>query len=111
MRVEAKCEGPSIFVPSWELVSGWFKFSQIAASRDLTGELVWCPFSKRSVRTTLIVFLSPVFDDPLCFIEIVEPVGIQALGAESPVEVLGNRVVSRLARSREVDLHSILIGP
>ena len=37
--------------------------SQIAASRDLTGELAWCPLSERSVRTTLIV--QPGYKTPI----------------------------------------------
>ena len=85
--------------------------SQIAASRDLTGELAGCPFSERSVRTTLIVFLPTSFDQPLRFVKIGEPVRIQALGPEGSVEGLDERVVGRFARSREVDLDSVLISP
>jgi hypothetical protein len=46
MLVFGRTEGPSIFVPSWKLVSSWFNGRQIATSRDLTGELAWRPFSE-----------------------------------------------------------------
>jgi hypothetical protein len=52
----------SISVPSLVLVFGWFRCSQYAASRVLTGELPRRPFTERSVRTTLIVFQPPCLD-------------------------------------------------
>jgi hypothetical protein len=86
-------------------------FSQIAVSRELAGELAWYPLPERSVRTTLIVFLSPGFDEPFGFVEIGEPVSIQALGSEGPIERYHERIVGRLTRTGEVDLQSVLISP
>jgi hypothetical protein len=45
----------SFLAPRLELVFDGLGSSQFAASRELTGELAWCPLSERSVRTTLIV--------------------------------------------------------
>jgi hypothetical protein len=42
------------------------------ASRDLTGELARRPVTEGSVRTTLIIFLSPGFDQLLCLLQISE---------------------------------------
>src|SRR5450631_1128954 len=104
-------EGTSISVPSLELVIGRLGFSQIAASRDLAGELAWRPLAERSVRTTLIVFSSPSFDKPPCLVQVSEPVGIQTFGTEGAIERFDEGVVSWLARTREVDLHPVLVSP
>jgi hypothetical protein len=85
--------------------------SQYAASPVLTDELAWCPFSERSVRTTLIVFLPPCFDQPLRLGQRPEPVSIQALGSEGSVERFHEGIVGRLAWAGEVDLHTVLVGP
>jgi hypothetical protein len=50
-----------------------------------------------------MVFLSPGFDERLCFVEISEPMGIQALRPEGPVEGLDEGVVGGLpARERSI---------
>ena len=40
-----------------------------------------------------------------------EPVGIEAFRPEASVEGLNERVVSRLARPREVERHALHVGP
>jgi hypothetical protein len=47
----------------------------------------------------------------LCLLEIHEPVCVQALSPEGPVETFYERIVGGLARSGEVDLYPIPIRP
>jgi len=47
--------------------------SESAASRALTGELAGRPVTERLVRTTVIVFPSPGFDQVLCLLQVTEP--------------------------------------
>jgi hypothetical protein len=54
---EPTFEGTGISVPSSELVFGGLGFNQIAANRDLTGELVWCP--KVVPSREILFFLIP----------------------------------------------------
>jgi len=74
-------------------------------------ELTRRSFSQRSVRTTLIVFPSPAFDDLPCLRQGGEPVYIQTLGPQRAVERLHVRVIRGLPRPREVDAHLVVIGP
>jgi hypothetical protein len=64
----------------------------------MTGEFLRCPVVESPVRTTHIVFPSPGFDELSSIFQIAEPVGVEALGAEGPVERLAEGVVSRLMR-------------
>ena len=93
------------------LVFGCFWFSQYAASRILAGELTWRPVRERCVRTTLIVFLPPAFDQHLGLPHISEPVRVQALGSEGTVEAFYKSIVRRLPGSREVDLSVVTVSP
>lgn len=63
------------------------------------------------MRTTLIVFLLPGFDQLLSLLHVHEPVDVQAFRPERPIEAFDERVVGWLTRPGEVDLHSILVGP
>jgi len=63
------------------------------------------------VRTTLIVFPSPGFDELACLLQIHEPVGVETLAAECSVEALYERIVGWFTRSREVNLCPVLVGP
>ncbi len=47
----------------------------------------------------------------LCFLQVSEPVGVQTLGAERPIEAFHERIVRGLSWSREVDLDTMSIGP
>jgi len=77
----------------------------------MTGEFLRCPVGESPVRTTHIVFPSPGFDELSGILQIAEPVRVEALGAEGPVERLAEGVVGWLAWTREVDLYSIAISP
>lgn len=59
-----------------------------------------CPLSQRSVRTALIVFPPPAFDDLLGLVQGHEPVHVQTLGAKGAVERvrLSDRFEGRSAR-------------
>ena len=47
----------------------------------------------------------------LCLLQVKEPVCVPALSPEPPVEAFYERIIGRLARSGEVDLHAIPVGP
>ena len=64
-----------------------------------------------SVRPDLVVIPPPVLDLGLCVAETGEPVIVQALVAEPPVEGLDVAVLDRLSGSDEVDGHARGIGP
>ena len=53
----------------------------------------------------------PGFDEVACLLQIHEPVRVETLAAEGPVEALYERIVCRLTKSREVDLCPVLVGP
>jgi hypothetical protein len=57
------------------------------ASRDLTGELARRPVTERSVSTTLIIFLSPDFDQELCLLQIYEPVSVRPFTTERALKL------------------------
>ena len=47
----------------------------------------------------------------LCLLQIHEPVSVKAFTTEGAIEALDEGVVGRFARSREVDLRAVTIGP
>ena len=63
------------------------------------------------MRTHLVVVGSPGLDERLGVEKAREPVAVQALVAELPVEALDVRVLHRLARSNEVKLDLPLVRP
>jgi len=63
------------------------------------------------VRSPLIVITPPSFDRLLGFVKGREPVQVQALITERPVESLDLRIVRRLAWLAEVDPSAVMIGP
>ena len=84
---------------------------QIEASPDLMGELVRRPLPRGPVRATLLVLPSPRLEDLPGLGQRREPMRVQALVSERPVERLDVPAGGRLARPREVDLHPIPIRP
>ena len=50
------------------------------------------------MRTTVIIFAPPGFDQSPRFFQIQEPVGVEAFAAERPIEALYERVIGWLAR-------------
>src|SRR5690349_4420162 len=92
-------------------VFGGLLASQIALQSDLTGELTWCPLPQRSVRTALIVFPPPAFDDLLGLGQGHEPVHIQTLGSKRAIERLHVRIVRGLSRARKIDLYPVVVSP
>lgn len=59
----------------------------------------------------LIVFLTPCLDQPLRLLSRLEPVRIQAFLPNCPGERLHGGMVRRLAGSRDLDPHPVLISP
>src|ERR1700691_2957799 len=99
------------FVPTLRRVFGCLMPNGIAASRDSIGEFVGCPLSESPVRTALIIFLAPSLDTLLRFRQGSEPMRVQALRSERPVEGFDVSVVGWFPRSAEIDLYSVLVGP
>src|SRR5271156_7006960 len=99
------------FVPTLRRVFGCLMPNGIAASRDSIGEFVGCPLSESPVRTALIIFLAPSLDTLLRFRQGSEPMRVQALRSERPVEGFEVSVVGWFPRSAEIDLYSVLVGP
>jgi hypothetical protein len=58
----------------------------------MAGELAWCPVSERCVRTTVIIFLPPCFDQRPCLLHVSEPVRVQALCSEGSIKALDERI-------------------
>ena len=86
-RDTGQVEGPGKTVPVRWLVLGLFWFSQIAATRDLTGELRRRAIGESSVRTTHIVFLPPGVDDLLGLGQRLEPVCVQDSARNVPLKL------------------------
>ena len=63
------------------------------------------------MRPDFVVLLSPLFDLLLCFLERLEPVGIETLFSEACIEALYDPILNRLAGSYKVQLHFVVIGP
>src|SRR5215471_10725106 len=84
---------------------------RITPSRDFIGKFVGCPLPESPVRAALIIFFAPSFYDLPRIGPCRKPVGIQAFRPEGPVERFHQSVIRRLARTRECDPHSVLIGP
>ena len=74
-------------------------------------ELLRCQVAERAVRSLGVVLDSPVLNDLSCVRHRQEPVFIQALVPEAPVEALDVGVLDRLARSDEAEYHMMLVGP
>ena len=66
---------------------------EFAANREFLGDFVRRPLPVRPVRTTLIVFLPPSLDDLRGLGQRPEPMCVQALGSQRPVERFHVRVV------------------
>ena len=77
----------------------------------MADEFGWCPVAESPVRTTLILFPSPGFEELSSILQIAEPVGVEALRAEGSVERFAEGVVGWLTRTREVALHFVLVDP
>jgi hypothetical protein len=65
----------------------------------------------RPVRALLVIVLTPIlqFFPSVCKAQ--EPVGVQAFDSEAAIEGLDKCVVGWLARSREVECYTALVGP
>src|SRR3546814_18970851 len=59
----------------------------------------------------LIVVSTPILQLFVGIRKAQEPVGVQAFGPKSTIECFDERVVGRLARPREVQRHTLLVGP
>ena len=59
----------------------------------------------------LIVFPPPLLDLPCCIGQADEPVVIETLVSEAPIEALDERILVRFARINEMQGHSVLVGP
>ena len=66
---------------------------------------------ERAVGSRPIVVLSPRLNDPSGIGEAEEPVLVQALVSESPVEALDHRVLDGLAWLDEVEVYLLGVGP
>src|SRR5690606_32852867 len=66
---------------------------------------------QRAVWPHLVVVLPPSLDDSPGILEIREPVHVEALVPEPPVEALNECVLDWFARPDEVDRHRRLVGP
>ncbi len=77
----------------------------------MAGELGGTAVSEARVWPEVIAILPPVFDLLPGFLERQEPMGVEALVAETAVEGLDERVVGRLARPREIQCDLLLVGP
>src|SRR6202142_2515962 len=109
--IHLTCDRTGFFVPTLRRVFGCLMPNGIAASRDSIGEFVGCPLSESPVRTALIIFLAPSLDTLLRFRQGSEPMRVQALRSERPVEGFDVSVVGWFPRSAEIDLYSVLVGP
>ena len=74
-------------------------------------ELERRPVPQRGMRTHSIVIVSPRFRQPCDVVQRQEPVLVQALVTKLPIERLDHRIVRRLSRSAEVELHTVEVGP
>ena len=71
----------------------------------------WVERSQRGVRLTRIIVLAPSFDLAPGVVKRQEPVGVQTLVSQSPVEGLYHGIVGGHARPAEVECDLIEIVP
>ena len=67
--------------------------------------------ASRPVGPTPVVFLMPGFDRRLGLCHIQKPVPIQTLLSEAAIECFDKRIIGWLARSGEIQLDSLTVGP
>lgn len=67
--------------------------------------------SDRTVWSNLVVVSTPFLHFSPCVVKAHEPVCVQTLGPELAVEPFDERIVRRLARPREVENDTAMIGP
>lgn len=92
----------------------WFSAFKLLFRHELghsPGVVVRCQPIERRVRPTLIVVQSPSLDDLFCICQRSEPVVVEAFIAQRPVERFDEAVVGRFARTAEVDLALVMVGP
>jgi hypothetical protein len=77
----------------------------------LAGGLLPMPLCGRSTHTSTVVVSTPSLALRPRIVEAHEPVRVQALRPELPVQALDERVVRRLARPGEIERHPALVGP
>jgi len=92
------------------------KFRLFGAGRTgpigaLAGEFRRCHPLQRRMRTRLVIVLAPDFDFASGVLERQEPVCVEAFLPKTSVEGFILRIVGRLARAREVNLHAIFVRP
>ena len=77
----------------------------------LVDELLGREPLQRAVWTLLILLPAPRLDDAPGFLDAAEPVLVEALGSQLPVEGLDDPVVGGFAGTAEVELHPLPMDP
>ncbi|KAF0180278.1 MAG: hypothetical protein FD164_1815, partial [Nitrospirae bacterium] len=74
-------------------------------------KFIGCQVSQSAMRSLLIVIKPPLFNDSASMFHAHKPVLIQAFISKPSVGAFNIRIIDRLARANEVQLHSSGIGP
>src|SRR5205823_9404161 len=69
------------------------------------------PIAQGAVWSAFVVILPPQFDERTRLLQPLEPVFVQALVAELPVEAFHIRILHWFPRLNELPLHAALVGP
>lgn len=80
-------------------------------SNELLLHLLRGPIAQAAMWPDFVVIDAPPLDDPLSVGHVEEPMLVEALVAESPVEALHDRVLHRLARLDEASSNAVLVRP
>lgn len=63
------------------------------------------------MRSFVVVVFAPSLDDRLSLGQREELIVVEAFLTQPPVEALNERILVRLARPDEVELHAVAVGP
>ena len=74
----------------------WMQGARRATGVAAPDELPWCQMAKGAVRTGLVVFDPPSFEDDPCLKQAAEEFTVQALVAQLVVEPFDAAILSRL---------------